>query len=137
MFGYSKKKGMLGNDSGIISQLPSPPHCSARAKCFEYAHHISRNKNRRPDTSTTAQTTFFGAYCLRFHLLSCLQLALKLGPKQECQRSPADHIHSNRKQITNILNMALKTLCMHLSEKFCSLSSDRRNSASRQAHLRI
>jgi hypothetical protein len=75
---------MLGSDSGIISQ----------AKCFEYAHHISRNKKRRLETSTTAQTTFFGAYCLRFHLLSCLQLALKLGPKQECQRSPADHIHS-------------------------------------------
>ncbi len=56
---------------------------------------------------------------------------------QEYQKSLADHIRSNRKCITNISNMVLKALGMHLSEKFCRLSSDWRTCASRPAHLRI
>ena len=46
-------------------------------------------------------------------------------------------ICSNIKCITNLSNMALKTFWVHLSEKFCSLSSHWRISASRQAHLRF
>ncbi len=56
---------------------------------------------------------------------------------QEYQKSVPDHIRSNRKFITNISNMVLKTLGMHLSEKFCSLSSDWHISASRSAYSRI
>jgi hypothetical protein len=59
------------------------------------------------------------------------------GHDQEYQKSLADHIRSNRKCITNISNMVLKTLWMHLSEKICSLSSDWHISASRPAYSRI
>jgi hypothetical protein len=52
-------------------------------------------------------------------------------------KNTADHIRSNGKCITNISNMVLKTLWMHLSEEICCLSSDWHMSVSRPAYSRI
>ncbi len=120
---------MLGNDSGIVSPLPSLPKPNASNM------HITSVGTKTEDPKPQWPRSWL-FWCV-LPAISPAQLSSTGRPKQECQRSPADHIYSNRKRITNISNMALKTLCMQLSEKFCSLSSDRRNSASRQAHLRI
>ena len=151
---------MLGSYR-IISPLPSLP----QAKCFEYEHHISQNKRSRPESSTTALAKCFSMLrickshqlkqkqqtrSLNNHAIDFCECVLPLFlPAQLTSTDPKQHTvkntrsllqiktRSNIKCITNISNTVLKTLWVHLSEKFCRLSSDWRNSAPRPAHLRI
>ena len=82
----------------LNSQEKCPAAVSAQAKCFECAHHISRNKNSRPETSTTALTTFFGAHCLRFHQLNCLQLTLNNPQSRMPEISRRSHSFEQKKK---------------------------------------
>jgi hypothetical protein len=85
-------------------------------------NHIGSKRNCGAEPSTTETMTFFECVLPAF---SPAQLAStdSNNPRFKKQKPLAAHIRSNRKRVTNMSNMALKTFRVHLSENVCRLSS--------------
>jgi hypothetical protein len=107
---------MLGSDGGIISSLPSLPKPMLRI-CTSHQSQLKKQtrtlKNRTNDS--------FGAYCLRFHQLNCLQLTLNNPQSRMPEISRRSHSFEQKKKNKYIEHGAEDLLGASLSEILPSL----------------
>ena len=124
---------MLGSDSQIISRLPSLPKVIAPKPNASNVHTASVGTEAADQKPQQPRKLVFRARIACVFTLYWLKTTHDL----EYQKLLEDHIHSNRKWVTNISNMVFETVWVHLFQKFYLLSSDWRSSVSRPAHSRI